>query len=274
MPTTPLVVHAPAVAQLLEPALRALADEHVDRPLALEQQLDQVATDEAGGAGDEVAHCLSSIRCVASGLTLHLPHGLSARSRSRRPRRARRQARPHRWIGGRRGPAPGLRTGSRSWPTARSSAPSARCRSRPAPAARRASCSPARFCDHAAGAGASSREDVYDTPRQRGLPGRAPGRSAAIPRIVGISRSAVPRDARPFAGVATGHGADGEVIDSKDWHDDGLVEIQMPQMGESVTEGTVLEWHKPRGSTSRRARPSSRSRPTRSTPRCPRPRAA
>ena len=24
---------------------------------------------------------------------------------------------------------------------------------------------------------------------------------------------------------------------------DGLVEIQMPQMGESVTEGTILEWH-------------------------------
>src|SRR6188472_2375597 len=26
-----------------------------------------------------------------------------------------------------------------------------------------------------------------------------------------------------------------------------LVEIQMPQMGESVTEGTVLEWHKSEG---------------------------
>ena len=25
------------------------------------------------------------------------------------------------------------------------------------------------------------------------------------------------------------------------------VEIQMPQMGESVTEGTVLEWHKDEG---------------------------
>ena len=27
----------------------------------------------------------------------------------------------------------------------------------------------------------------------------------------------------------------------------GIVEIQMPQMGESVTEGTVLEWHKHEG---------------------------
>src|SRR5215216_6632944 len=24
---------------------------------------------------------------------------------------------------------------------------------------------------------------------------------------------------------------------------DGIVEVQMPQMGESVTEGTILEWH-------------------------------
>ena len=44
----------------------------------------------------------------------------------------------------------------------------------------------------------------------------------------------------------------------------------MPAMGESVTEGTVLEWHVAEGDRSRRATPSSRSRPTRSTPRCPR----
>jgi 2-oxoglutarate dehydrogenase E1 component len=29
--------------------------------------------------------------------------------------------------------------------------------------------------------------------------------------------------------------------------DSGIVEIQMPQMGESVTEGTILEWHKQEG---------------------------
>ena len=27
----------------------------------------------------------------------------------------------------------------------------------------------------------------------------------------------------------------------------GIVEIEMPQMGESVTEGTILEWHKGEG---------------------------
>ena len=56
-----VLVDAPAVAQLLEPALGALADEHVDRPLALEQQLDEVAADEAGRAGDEVAHSPSTV---------------------------------------------------------------------------------------------------------------------------------------------------------------------------------------------------------------------
>ena len=56
-----VLVDAPAVAQLLEPALRALSHEHVDRPLALEQQLDQVAADEPGRSGDEVAHLTSSI---------------------------------------------------------------------------------------------------------------------------------------------------------------------------------------------------------------------
>ena len=63
----PLVVGAPAVAQLLEPALRALADEHVDRALALEQELDQVAADEAGRAGDEVAHWSLLGRCCGRG---------------------------------------------------------------------------------------------------------------------------------------------------------------------------------------------------------------
>ena len=42
----PVLVGAPAAAQLLEPAARPLADQHVDRPLALEQLLDQVAADE------------------------------------------------------------------------------------------------------------------------------------------------------------------------------------------------------------------------------------
>ena len=49
-----ILADAPAVSKLLEPALRALADEDVDRPLALQQLLDEVAPDEARGTGDEV----------------------------------------------------------------------------------------------------------------------------------------------------------------------------------------------------------------------------
>ena len=60
-PDDPLLVDAPAVAELGEAALRPLADEHVDRPLALEQQLDEVTADESGRAGDEIAH-LSFLR--------------------------------------------------------------------------------------------------------------------------------------------------------------------------------------------------------------------
>src|SRR5204863_241250 len=42
-------------------------------------------------------------------------------------------------------------------------------------------------------------------------------------------------------------GEDTQVIDSNRMPDSATVEIQMPQMGESVTEGTVLEWHKREG---------------------------
>ena len=47
---------APALDQLVELLARALADEHVDVALALEQPLDQMAADETGRAGHEVAH--------------------------------------------------------------------------------------------------------------------------------------------------------------------------------------------------------------------------
>ncbi len=50
-------VGSPAGPQLLQPPPRAGSDKRVDRPLALQQSLDQVAADEAGCAGDEVAHC-------------------------------------------------------------------------------------------------------------------------------------------------------------------------------------------------------------------------
>ena len=56
--------------------------------------------------------------------------------------------------------------------------------------------------------------------------------------------------------------------------DGAVVQISMPEMGESVTEGTVLEWHVTEGQESARATPSSRSPPTRSMLRFPRRRAA
>ena len=49
-------VGAPAGPQLLQPAARSGPHQGVDRALALQQTLDQVAADESGCAGDEVAH--------------------------------------------------------------------------------------------------------------------------------------------------------------------------------------------------------------------------
>ena len=43
-------------AQPLELVLGALADEHVDVAFAVEQPLDEMPADEAGGPGDEVGH--------------------------------------------------------------------------------------------------------------------------------------------------------------------------------------------------------------------------
>jgi hypothetical protein len=53
---------APALDQLVEPAARPLAHEHVDVALALQQALDQMAADEAGPAGDEVAQPVLLLR--------------------------------------------------------------------------------------------------------------------------------------------------------------------------------------------------------------------
>ena len=47
--------------------------------------------------------------------------------------------------------------------------------------------------------------------------------------------------------------------------------VIMPQMGESIAEGTLTKWLKKPGDRSSATSPSSRSRPTRSTPRSPRP---
>ena len=50
------VARAPALDQRVQPLARALANEHVDVPFALEQPLHEMAADEAGRAGHEVAH--------------------------------------------------------------------------------------------------------------------------------------------------------------------------------------------------------------------------
>ena len=48
-------------------------------------------------------------------------------------------------------------------------------------------------------------------------------------------------------------------------------DVVMPQMGESITEGTITKWLKKPGDTSSATSRSSRSPPTRLTPRFPHP---
>ena len=87
-------------------------------------------------------------------------------------------------------------------------------------------------------------------PDGRPLQRRAPADSASAPE------TAAPADGGPTAATQAGE----------------VIEIVIPPMGESVTEGTLLEWHKSRSATrSPTTRRSSRSRPTRSTPSFPRP---
>ena len=169
-----VVVGAPAVAQLLQAALRALADEHVDRPLALEQQLDQVAADEPGCAGYEVAHCVSSIAADVwrEPTTWPMAFELAPDPGDR--------GEPDVKQGRTGGSAVGedrawSTTGSRCSPAARSSARRARCRSR-----RRRGCARGRRC--AAGSATTPRaaleflrEDVVRRARERRRP-RRPGR--------------------------------------------------------------------------------------------------
>jgi len=49
-----------------------------------------------------------------------------------------------------------------------------------------------------------------------------------------------------------------------------LADVTMPQLGETVTEGTITKWFKAIVTRWPEMSPCSRSRPTRSTPRCPR----
>ena len=55
----PGAIGAKGSAQLLKTPARARPNQGVDRALALEQALHQIAADESGGAGDEVVHRLS-----------------------------------------------------------------------------------------------------------------------------------------------------------------------------------------------------------------------
>ena len=60
------MVFLPALDQSVEALGRPLAHQHVDRAVALEQLLDEVAADEAGGAGHEVGHPIS-LSCLVTG---------------------------------------------------------------------------------------------------------------------------------------------------------------------------------------------------------------
>ena len=137
-----VLVDAPAVAQLLEAPLGALADEHVDRPLALEQLLDQVAADEAGRAGDEVAHLGSALLFREWASSSHPTPAIAASptSSSDAPARARRSA----------GAAPGRATGSRCSRGARWSARDCALPISPPPRIRPRAELRCGFCDHAA----------------------------------------------------------------------------------------------------------------------------
>ena len=53
--------------------------------------------------------------------------------------------------------------------------------------------------------------------------------------------------------------------------DTNLVDVTMPQMGVSVAEGTIIAWRVAVGDPIEAEQTPSRSRPTRSTPKCPRP---
>ena len=62
-------------------------------------------------------------------------------------------------------------------------------------------------------------------------------------------------------------------VDRAGWpgEEDDVTSIQMPQLGETIVEGTILKWLKREGDASIATSRCSRSRRTRSTPRCLRP---
>ena len=93
------VLGAPARHQLLEPRARALAHQHVDGALPLEQPLDQMPPDEAGGPGDEVLHRLLPSTPLLTQRARPVTRATVAHSSTRTPSRARRGSRRSRsWI--------------------------------------------------------------------------------------------------------------------------------------------------------------------------------
>jgi hypothetical protein len=55
---------APAAHELVESLARTLADENVNWTLSAQQEFDEVASDETGGAGHEIRHGIPSERSV------------------------------------------------------------------------------------------------------------------------------------------------------------------------------------------------------------------
>ena len=53
----PLVIRPALRDKVVELLLRASPDQNIDRPLALDQLVDQVAADKSGSPGHEIAHC-------------------------------------------------------------------------------------------------------------------------------------------------------------------------------------------------------------------------
>ena len=84
----------------------------------------------------------------------------------------------------------------------------------------------------------------------------------AHPTLVGAVRRVGARAHRPVARLARAEHVEEVPMD-----------VTMPQLGETVTEGTITRWFKQSATRSRPTSRCSRSRPTRSTPRCPRHRA-
>ena len=86
-----------------------------------------------------------------------------------------------------------------------------------------------------------------------------------VPFSPPLEKAFIPQVDDVVAGPARARG----VLERTRWRRRPQIDVVMPQMGVSVSEGTITKWLKQRGrARSRRTSRCSRSRPTRSTPRC------